>query len=467
MLRLQERTYTNMFFKMFIQKLLSRYSTSGTLVLSFLFVIVTGTILLSLPISQVKDISILDAAFTSVSATCVTGLMTINNYGDLTIFGQVVVLIMIQIGGLGLMSFISMMLIAINNKLDYSNRSLIKDMLNKDSFEDVSGFLKAIIKYSLFIEFIGFILLVSQLYNGTFYSIFQALFLSISSFCNAGMDILSYTSLLEYQSNVIINFTVMSLIILGGLGFVVWFDIARNLKICMKMKYRFSYFLNSLKPHTKIVLIMTSSLLVSGTLLTLLFEWNNTLADLDIGTKLMSSLFNSVTLRTAGFYTIDNSILRTPSKIFMSVYMLIGGSPGGTAGGLKTTTLFLAIYAIYSEINGRNNMHLFNRHITKKNFIKATVIISLYVLFVTIAMLTLTSIEKFDSIDLLFECCSAIGTVGLTIGITPFLTSIGKIVIMLLMFIGRVGPVTLLVSIKNKTEKNQNIKYPKTEIMVG
>ena len=451
----------------FVKNLSKRYIASNTLVASFFIVILIGTILLSLPISQRSDVSLLDAAFTSVSATCVTGLMTINNFADLTIFGEIVVLIMIQIGGLGLMSFISIFLMALNNKLDYSNRSLIKDMLNKDSFEDISGFLIAIVKYSLFIEFIGFLLLLTQLYNGTGYSIFQALFLSISSFCNAGMDILSYTSLLQWQNNIVINFTVMTLVVLGGLGFAVWFDITRNLKICLKMKYRFMYFLRSLKPHTKIVLIMTSTLLLSGTLLTLLFEYDNALKGLDLGTKIMASLFNSVTLRTAGFFTIDNSILRNPSKIFMSVYMLIGGSPGGTAGGLKTTTLFLAIYAIYSEIDGRINMRLFNRHITKRNFIKATVIISLYVAFVIVAMLALTSVEKFDSLDLLFEACSAIGTVGLTIGITPFLTSAGKIIIMLLMFIGRVGPVTLLISIKNKTDSNQNIKYPKTEIMVG
>ena len=449
------------------EKLNSKFKASNILVASFFSVILVGTILLSLPISQVNKVSVLDAAFTSVSATCVTGLMTINNFGDLSIFGQVVVLIMIQIGGLGLMSFVSMVLMAFNNKLDYSNRSLIKDMLNRDSFEDISLFLKSIVKYTMIIELIGFVLLSTQLFDGSIYSIFQALFLSVSSFCNAGMDILSYTSLLSYQSNVVVNFTVMSLVVLGGLGFAVWFDITRNLKICFKMKYRFKHFISSLKPHTKIVLIMTSTLILSGTIFTLIFEYNNALSDLDLPTKLMASLFNSVTLRTAGFYTIDNSILKDSSKIFMLIYMLIGGSPGGTAGGLKTTTLFLAIYAIYSEINGRANMHLFNRHITKRNFIKATTIITLYVTFVIIAMLLLTSTQSFSSIDLLFEACSAIGTVGLTIGITPALTSIGKIIIMLLMFIGRVGPVTLLLSIRNKNNENSNIKYPKTEIMVG
>lgn len=441
---------------------------SVVLVLSFLFVIITGTILLSLPISQTNSISILDAAFTSVSATCVTGLLTINCLYDLTLFGQIVVLIMIQIGGLGLMSFISIFLMSLNRKLDFSNRSLIKDMLNRDSFEDISAFLIAIIKYSFIIEFIGFVLLLTQIYNGNAYSIFEALFLSISSFCNAGIEITSRSSLMGYQTNILVNFVVMALIVLGGLGFAVWFDITRNLKICLKMKYRIEYFFNSLKPHTKIVLIMTSTLLVTGTLLTMLFEYNNALYGLSFTEKLMSSLFNSVTLRTAGFYTIDNSVLVNPTKIFMSIFMLIGGSPGGTAGGIKTTTIFLAIYAIYSEIDGRKNMHLFNKHITKRNFIKASTIISLYVVFVVVSMILLTSIEKFDSLDLLFEACSAIGTVGLTIGITPTLTAVGKIIIMILMFVGRVGPVTLLVSMKNnKNSENENIKYPMTEIMVG
>ena len=451
----------------YIENKTKKLNASIILVSSFIFVILVGTILLSLPISQVNKVSIIDAAFTSVSATCVTGLMTINNYADLTVFGQIVVLIMIQIGGLGLMSFISIFMMAIKNKLDYSNRSLLKDMLNRDSSYDISGFLKAIIKYSLVIELSGFLLLLSQLYDGSIYSIFQSLFLSISSFCNAGMDILSYTSLLEYQSNIVINLTVITLIVLGGLGFAIWFDITNELKICTKMKYRLSHFFKSLKPHTKIVLIMTSSLLLTGTILTFVFEYNNALKDLSLSNKILASLFNSVTLRTAGFYTIDNSILKDSSKIFMSIFMLVGGSPGGTAGGFKTTTLFLMVYAIYSELHGRINMHLFNRHITKRNFIKASTIITLYALFVVVAMLILTNIESFSSIDILFEVCSAIGTVGLTIGITPFLTSAGKIIIMLLMFSGRVGPTTLLLSMRNKKDDNKNIKYPKTEIMVG
>lgn len=444
-----------------------RPNPSVVLVSSFTVVILVGTILLSLPISQQNPVAIIDAAFTSVSATCVTGLMTINNFKDLTIFGQIVVLLMIQIGGLGLMTFISMFLMAFKNKLDFSNRSILKDMLNRDSFDDITGFIKAILKYTFLFEFIGFILLVTQLYNGTLYSVFQSLFLSISSFCNAGMDILSLTSLLEYQTNVVINFTVIALIVLGGLGFAVWFDITRNLRICFKMKYRIKYYFKTLKPHTKIVLIMTISLLLTGTLLTFSIEYNNALRNLSFGNKLMASLFNSVTLRTAGFYTIDNAIIKTPTKIFMSLFMLVGGSPGGTAGGFKTTTLFLMLYAIYSELNGRVNMHLFNRHITKRNFIKASTIIILYILFVITAMMILTLIEPFDSIDVLFEVCSAIGTVGLSIGITPSLTSAGKIIIMLLMFIGRVGPVTLLLSMKNSKDSNQDIKYPKTEIMVG
>ena len=445
-----------------------KFKPSTILVASFLIVIIIGTILLSLPFAHATDnVKLLDAAFTSVSATCVTGLMTVNNYADFNIFGQIVVLIMIQIGGLGLMSFISIFMLAVNKKLDFSNRSLIKDMLNRDSYENITDFLTAIVKYTVLIELIGFILLSTQLYDGTAYSLFQSLFLSISSFCNAGMDILSLSSLLPWQNNIVINFTVMSLIVLGGLGFAVWFDVTRNLKICLKMKYRLKYFFKTLKPHTKIVFIMTGSLLLSGMLLTFGLEYNNALKDLNFGDKLMASLFNSVTLRTAGFFTIDNSILKNPSKIFMSVYMLIGGSPGGTAGGLKTTTIFMLIYAVYSEIEGRVNMHLFSRHITKRNFIKASTIFLLYLSFVFVSMIVLTSIENFDSLDLLFEACSAIGTVGLTIGITPFLTSAGKIIIMLLMFIGRVGPVTLLLSIRNKHNDNQDIKYPKTEIMVG
>lgn len=447
---------------------LSSNRQSAILLLSFLFVIVFGTILLSLPISQVNHIKLIDLLFTSVSSTCVTGLITISPLNDLTIFGQIVVLIMIQIGGLGLMSFVLLAIKRSRTKLDYNERKFLKDSLNKYDNENINGYLISIFIYTFVTEFVSFLILATQFYDGSAYSLFQSLFIAISAFCNAGIDNVSTMSLLPYQSNVVINLVVTSEVILGGIGFIVWDDIKENIKEWYENKYSFRTFFNKLKIHTRIVLIVNFILIISAMALVFAFEYGNALSGLSLKDKLFGAYFSSVTLRTAGFFTIDFSKLTKASRIIMCVYMLIGGSPGGTAGGFKTTTIFLLVYAVKDVLSNNNNMHIFNRHIHKANYIKASTIIFLYLSFIFVGMIVLCSFENLDSLDLLFEACSAIGTVGLTTGITTSLSAIGKIVIMLLMFIGRIGPITLILSLRNKEDKNGlNIKYPSEEIIVG
>ena len=455
-----------MIFNGFKQRLSSNRQ-SAILLLSFLFVIVSGTILLSLPISQINHVNLIDVLFTCVSSTCVTGLITISPLNDLTIFGQVVVLIMIQVGGLGLMSFV-LLAIRSRNKLDYSERKFLKDSLNKYDDRDINGYLISIFIYTFVTEFISFILLATQFYDGSGYSVFQSLFIAISAFCNAGIDIISTQSLLPFQSNIVINLVVTSEIILGGIGFIVWDDIKESIKEWYKNKYSFRTFFNKLKVHTRLVLMVNLVLIVSAMLLTFIFEYNNALANLSLGDKLLGSYFSSVTLRTAGFFTIDFSKLTKASRLIMCVYMLIGGSPGGTAGGFKTTTIFLLVYAVKDVLGNNNNMHIFNRHIHKANYVKASTIIFLYISIIFVGMIALCSFENLDALDLLFEACSALGTVGLTVGITTSLSALGKIVIMLLMFIGRIGPITLILSLRNKEDKKDlGIKYPSEEIIVG
>lgn len=446
-----------------MKKIFSKFNSAQLLLMSFLLVIVAGTVLLLLPISTYKPISLIDAFFTSTSATCVTGLMTLTAKSDFTIFGQIIILILIQIGGLGLMSFVTLMMNIVSSGLSLSERLFIKDSLNKDNSRNIKQYLYVIFRYTFIIELSGFIILLTQIYDGSLYSIFQTLFLSISAFCNAGIDLFGATSLINYQTNIVVNIVVCLLIILGGIGFVVMLDLNTNLRLLFDKRRKN---IVKLKVHTKLVLFVTLFLIVSGFVLIFGFEYSNLLKDFNFFEKLELSFFNSVTLRTAGFSTFDYGMLRTPTKIIMLIYMLVGASPGGTGGGMKTTTLFLLIYSVYTQYKNQEHMVIYKHHVHKTNFIKATSIFFLYLIFIIIGIICLTSIETLDSLDLLFETFSAIGTVGLSVGITGQLMTVSKLVIIVLMFIGRIGPITIAILFSGK-KKEIGIKYPSTDIIVG
>lgn len=446
-----------------MKKLFTKFNTAQLLLLSFLLVITIGTLLLLLPISNTNSISFLDALFTATSATCVTGLMTLTAANDFTVFGQIIILLLIQIGGLGLMSFVTLMMNLISKNFSLSERMFIKDSLNKDNSSNIRQYLFIIFKYTFIIEFIGFIVLCTQVYDGSFYSIFKSLFLSISAFCNAGIDLFGSNSLINYQTNFVVNLTICLLIILGGLGFLVLLDLKKNLNLFIRRKRREPI---KLKVHTKLVLYLTLFLIVSGFVLIFGFEYSNALKSFSFLEKIEVSMFNSVTLRTAGFSTFDYSILNSPTKIIMLIYMLIGASPGGTGGGMKTTTFFLLCYSIYTQYKNEEHMVIYKHHIHKANFIKATSIFSMYLFFIIVSMIILTSYETLPGIDLLFEVISAIGTVGLSVGITSSLMNFSKILIIILMFIGRIGPITIAILFGNK-KSGSGIKYPSTDIIVG
>lgn len=441
-----------------------------TLAFSFLIVILVGAFLLSLKVSNVNGkIDFIDALFVSTSSTCVTGLVTVTPASQFTLFGQVVILLLIQIGGLGFMTFISVLLLFMRAKLDFKEKLLLKDALNKEDFQGVGRYIKSIILYTFCFEIIGFFLIFTQLYQGENVALeaFQSLFLSISAFCNAGIDILGPSSLMIYQSNIVINLTVSALIIMGGIGFAVWFDFASNSRLFHHFKKKNDFFRRRLRINTRIVLIMTAILISSGTVLIFLTEYNNALAELSLFDKIQASFFNSVTLRTAGFFTIDYSILKDATKLVMIVFMLIGGSPGGTAGGMKTTTFFLLIYAMVSLVNERNKIRVFKREVALSNIIKAFVIFFMYMSIILIGAFTITLIDNYSFIDILFEVVSALATVGLSIGITSSLSLGSKIIIIVLMFIGRLGPITIALSLKRRAKNDKGISYPVTEIVVG
>ncbi|MDY6062544.1 MAG: potassium transporter TrkG [Erysipelotrichaceae bacterium] len=446
---------------------LRKMSIPKLLVLSFLSVITVGTILLMLPIAVVgKTTSFIDALFTATSATCVTGLVTVNVASKYSTFGHIVILLLIQIGGLGLMTFISITLLFIRGKLDFKERLLLRDSLNKDNLQNLNDYIKKIIIYSFGFETLGALLLMLSFIPmfGVIGGIKKSIFLSVSAFCNAGIDVLGANSLIPYSGDLIINITIAFLIIAGGLGYAVWFDIHNHLAIFKRVgKYKERF-----KIHTKLVIRLTLSLIVIGMVMIFIFEYNNALKGMSLGHKILTSFFNSVTLRTAGFASIDYSVILNPTKLIMILFMLIGGSPGGTAGGIKTTTFFLIFLTIYYEFTGNEETMAFNRHIKKINFIKAYTIFGFYFFCLFVAMLILGfTNSNFLFIDLLFEAVSAIGTVGLSIGITTGLSLLSKIIIIILMFIGRLGPITIAYSIMSKRKKERKIKHPSVEIIVG
>lgn len=448
-------------------------SPARRIAISFLFVILIGTILLSLPLSNRDNLfySPLDALFTATSATCVTGLVTSVTMEQFNYFGQLVIIIMMQIGGLGLMTMVATFLMVLRSRLSLYDKIAIKEMMNQANIISFKKFLIGIISYTFFLEGIGALLLaivfVPQ-YN-FFEGVFKAIFISVSAFCNAGFDNLSNASLLPYQSNILVCIVVMVLIITGGLGFVVWFDVREKVASLIRKKISVRQFLSSLTTHTKIVLIATISLIFIPAIMIFFMEYNNeaTLGALSFPDKIVNSLFTSVTLRTAGFATIPMDACYTSTHLLMMICMFVGGSPGGTAGGIKTTTIAVILICVFRSMKGKAHTNVFHRHISRDTIVNATTImaINLVVLFIGIFILSIT--EKFSFVEICYEATSALATVGLSLGITPYLSVGGKLIIILLMYVGRIGIMTFFMSIVREDTRSNNIHYAEGHIMIG
>lgn len=454
-----------------------RLSPVQIVVLSFLLIITIGGFLLSLPISHTGNttVPVMDAFFTSISAVCVTGLVTLTTVSTWSFFGKLVILFLIQIGGLSLVTILAFLMMNFGKKISLKNHLAIQTALNKPSLGGMIHMVMLVIKGTLFIEIVGALLLsISFLHQGIVWyeALFYGIFHSVSAFCNAGFDIIGKSSLVPYSADFGINIVIMILIIIGGIGFTVWDDVLAKIKFLfsrqMKQKSNFSL-------HTKLALIFTGALLLSGTLFFLVAEYNNpnTLGILTFPYKLLASSFQSVTLRTAGFATITQNGMTESSKLFCSLFMIIGGSPGGTAGGIKTVTLLVVLCSVWSIVKGRTKIVAFGRTIPALTIQKALTVIVLMVslLFVGTIILTITedpTVFPHSVSDLIFEVSSALGTVGLSTGITPFLSEIGKFVLMLCMFIGRTGPITLIISLSDDPQiGNETIKYPSEDVIIG
>ncbi len=456
------------------KKLRNSLSPAQQIALSFASVILTGAFLLNLPISnRIEGATFIDHLFTSTSAVCVTGLSTIVVAEQYTTFGHWVIIALMQVGGLGLMTLIAVFVIFLSGKLSISNRLALNEAVNFFNLNDFHHFIKNILKYTIIFESIGFLLYTTRFVPqfGWSSGLFISLFTAVSAFVNAGLDIIGPVSLQAYAHDPIVNFTTMYLIVVGGLGFGVWFDLSQGSKSLIRKSHPLQYVVKHLKVHTKIVITTTLALIFGGALLILLIEFNNpnTIQSFSFFDKIMASLFQSVTTRTAGFATLNMASMKAATLLIMMLLMFIGGSPGGTAGGIKTTTFAILVLMIVSELRNKKEIIVFNRKIEREQFRKAFVIAFILLMTVTTGIILLLMTEPFDLLSIAFESISAIATVGLSMGITSSLSYIGKVIIISLMYLGRIGPLTLMLSIgrKQSSKKGQDISYPSADILIG
>lgn len=446
-----------------------KLTTTQIILLSFLITILIGSFLLALPISSAsgEPVPYLDALFTATTSTCVTGLVTLPTVTTWSAFGQAVILLLIQIGGLGVVTIMSGMMLLLNRKMGISDRLLIQDAFNLNTMSGLSNFVRNVLLGTLTIEAIGaclymFVFIPEFGAKGIWISVFNA----VSAFCNAGIDIIADNSLCNYATNPIINIVTSALIILGGLGYIVWWDVLRVLKGRSLRKRRI--FLH-LTLHSKIAITVTLGLLLGGAILIFLCEYNNplTIGNMSLFDKLQVSLFQSVTTRTAGFASIPQENLSNASAVVSLMLMLIGGSPVGTAGGIKTVTVAVLFCSAFATIRNKHNATLFGRCISANSIRKAVAVVVTFLSICFASMILLMATSDSAALDVVYETVSATATVGLSRNFTGSLNSFGKAIIITTMYFGRVGPISLAVAVGSKNESQNVISEPTEEISIG
>ncbi len=431
---------------------------------SFLLVIVAGTFSLLLPFATKPgvDLSFWDAVFIATSATCVTGLTPLSISGEFSMFGQIIILFLIQIGGLGIMTLSSSMAILLGKSMGMKDRVVLQDLLDINSMEDLVAMVTDIVRYTLVIELWGAVILTFAFtYDGFEFTqaLYYGVFHSISAFCNAGFALFD-NSLESYALSPLVHGTVSLLVILGGLGFIVLKE-TRNILLRPKSFARLTL-------HTKIVYVMTAGLTLAGALFIFFGEFLGALDGYTLFEKIQISFFQSVTLRTAGFNTIPLTNLNSFTIYGISLMMFIGASPGSTGGGIKTTTLAILLQSIRSTIKGVKDIDLYDRSIQSATVVRATALTFISIIITSGFILLMMKIEPEQSfLSVFFEVISAGGTVGLSLGVTPLLSVAGKLAISLVMFIGRVGPITLLLAIGQQKQVRGKFDYPVGRIMIG
>ena len=430
------------------------------LIFGFLVAIFIGVILLKMPFSlrENQNITVLDSLFTIVSAICVTGLSVVDISQVFTSTGQLIILFFIQLGGLGVMTVSIIVFLLVGKKMSFETRELLKEERNSNSNGGITNFIKNLLLTVSLIEILGASILAYGFskYYPLKKSIFYGLFHSVSAFCNAGFSLFT-NSLEDFRYDNLISLTVSFLIILGGIGFVT----VNSLFIIKKKK------LKNLSLTSKFALLITFFLLTFGTMLFLVFEYNNssTLKGMNFVDKILNSFFQSVTLRTAGFNTVPLENIK-PATVFISyIFMFIGASPGSTGGGIKTTTFGILIFYAFGVLKRKEYVEVFKRRIDWELINKALAIVVISILYIAVIITILLSIENFSTDRVIYEVISAFSTTGLSMGITASLGIISKFLIIITMFIGRLGPMTVALAFTNN--KKSSVKYPKEDILIG
>lgn len=448
-------------------------TNSRIIALGFLITILFGTVLLSLPfaVSDGEEVNIMTSLFTSTTSVCVTGLVVVDTFSHWSLFGKLVILFLIQIGGLGIVSITSMFMLIFRRKITLKSTLLIQDSFNLNDNRGLFKFVIKVFKGTMLIEAIGaviysfFFCREFGFIKGIWFSIFH----SVSAFCNAGIDIIGANSFIDYNDNPLIILNTSFLIIMGGIGFIVWWDITEAVKKFIKKKIPIKSVLNGISLQSKLAVSVTLFLLVVGTLVIFLLEHKNSssIGDFSTGKKILNAFFQSVTLRTAGFASFSQGALRPATAIFCLLLMLIGGSPVGTAGGTKTVTAAVLFFTVVSMIKNDSDIDVFKRSIPIEVVKKAVTVflISLGTIFIMSILLLATN--DVDVVDGIYEVVSAVCTVGLSRGITSSLNTAGRIIIIICMYIGRVGPISMVVAFNSQSGKNKLLRFPEENVIVG
>ena len=439
-----------------------RMTPARLIAVGFLMAIFAGAGLLCLPFAaKGESAGFLEALFTSTSATCVTGLIVRDTFTGWTGFGQAVILTLIQLGGLGFMTVITLVSYALGKRLGLYDRKVLMQSAGNITLAGVGGLVRRIIPFAFVIEGVGAVLLSLRFIpefgwgKGIWYSVFHA----ISAFCNAGFDLMGvktpFSSMTDYVADPVVSLTLAGLIIVGGLGFLVWRDISQN-----GLKW------SKYQLHTKLVLATTSILLLGGTALFLLLEWNASMMGMSFGEKLLAAFFQSATTRTAGFNTLELTALSEGGTMLSNVLMLIGGSPGSTAGGIKTTTVAVLVLSTLASARGKSRVHVFRYAIDRDTIRQACSIVVIYLSLTFASMILLCATDPITLKQASFEICSAVATVGLTLGITPTLSVTGKLLLILLMYAGRIGGLTFVLLFGEKRSEAP-IDRPNGKLLIG
>ena len=446
-----------------------RFTTTQIILLSFLLVILIGSVLLALPISSTNGIAVpyIDALFTATTSTCVTGLVTLPTSSTWSVFGQIVILILIQVGGLGVITIMTGLMLLLNRKLGISDRLLIQEAFNLNTMSGLVKFVKNVLFGTLIIEGIGAVLYMLVFVpefgaKGIWISVFN----SVSAFCNAGIDIIADNSLCNYAANPLINIVTSALVILGGLGYIVWWDV---LRVAKSRSPKNRKIFRHLTLHSKIAITVTAGLILAGAILIFIFEYANplTIGEMDLFDKIQVSFFQSVTTRTAGFASVPQEELTNASVAVSIILMLIGGSPVGTAGGMKTVTIAVLICSAFATIRNKNSATLFGRRISEDSVKKAVAVAVTFLTICAASTVLLMATSNASAIDAVYETVSATATVGLSRNLTATLNTFGKLIIIVTMYFGRVGPISLAVALGSKNESQNVISEPAEDISIG